>query len=127
MTDPVLEIRDLTVDYGVGAESVRAVRAVELTLHRGEVLGLAGESGSGKSTLAYGVLRLLPPPGVIRSGSVVYHQPEGDPVDVLTLSPDALRRLRWAEVAIVFQGAMNSLNPVHTVARQLGDAIAAHE
>jgi peptide/nickel transport system ATP-binding protein len=59
----VLEIRDLCVDYGVGEDAVRAVRDVTLTLHRGEVLGLAGESGSGKSTLAYGMLRLLPPPG----------------------------------------------------------------
>ncbi|HEV8557344.1 MAG TPA: ABC transporter ATP-binding protein [Actinophytocola sp.] len=124
---PVLEIRGLTVDYGVGAESVRAVRAVDLTLNRGEVLGLAGESGSGKSTLAYAMLRLLSPPGVIRGGSVVYHPVDGGPVDVLTVSPAELRLLRWAEVAIVFQGAMNSLNPVHTVAAQLTDVIAAHE
>jgi peptide/nickel transport system ATP-binding protein len=124
---PVLEISNLHVDYGLGAEAVRAVRDVSLTLHRGEVLGLAGESGSGKSTLAYGVLRLLPPPGVIRGGSVTYHPPDGEPVDVLSLPAARLRRLRWAEIAIVFQGAMNSLNPVHTVARQLTDVIAAHE
>ncbi|HEV2782339.1 MAG TPA: ABC transporter ATP-binding protein [Actinophytocola sp.] len=123
---PVLEIGDLCVDYGVGEHAVRAVRDVSLTLHRGEVLGLAGESGSGKSTLAYGMLRLLPPPGVIRRGVVTYHPAAAEPVDILSLSPAGLRRLRWAEVAIVFQGAMNSLNPVHTVAAQLGDAIAAH-
>ena len=64
----MLEIRDLNVDYGFGDEAVHAVRDVNLTLHRGEVLGLAGESGSGKSTLAYGVTRLLPPPGVITGG-----------------------------------------------------------
>ncbi|MFL6140302.1 MAG: ABC transporter ATP-binding protein [Labedaea sp.] len=124
---PVLEISHLHVDYGLGADAVRAVRDVSLTLHRGEVLGLAGESGSGKSTLAYGVLRLLPPPGVIRGGSVTYHPPDGEPVDVLSLPAARLRRLRWAEIAIVFQGAMNSLNPVHTVAKQLTDVIAAHE
>lgn len=61
--EPVLEIKDFNVDYGLGEQGVRAVRDVTLTLHRGEVLGLAGESGSGKSTLAYGVTRLLPPPG----------------------------------------------------------------
>src|SRR4051812_9033476 len=124
---PVLEISGLTVDYGIGEGSVRAVRAVDLTLHRGEVLGLAGESGSGKSTLAYGMLRLLPPPGVIRAGTVTYHPTDSASVDILTLSAAALRRLRWAEVSIVFQGAMNSLNPVHTVASQLCDVLAAHQ
>jgi peptide/nickel transport system ATP-binding protein len=124
---PVLEVRGLTVDYGLGAESVRAVRSVDLILNRGEVLGLAGESGSGKSTLAYAMLRLLNPPGVIRGGSVTYHPVDGEPVDVLSVSPAELRLLRWAEIAVVFQGAMNSLNPVHTVAAQLTDVIAAHE
>jgi peptide/nickel transport system ATP-binding protein len=127
MTQPVLEIRSLDVDYGVGEQSVSAVRDVSLTLHRGEVLGLAGESGSGKSTLAYGMLRLLPPPGVIRGGSVTYHAHGEAPVDILSLSPAQLRKLRWADIAIVFQGAMNSLNPVHTVATQLGDVISAHQ
>ncbi|MCT2584230.1 ABC transporter ATP-binding protein [Actinophytocola gossypii] len=125
--EPVLSIRNLSVDYGLGDAAVRAVRDVSLTLHRGEVLGLAGESGSGKSTLAYGMLRLLPPPGVIRGGQVTYHPRDGEPIELLSLSRKRLRRFRWAEVAIVFQGAMNSLNPVHTVATQLTDVIAAHE
>src|SRR5215203_4125671 len=101
--EPVLEIRNLNVDYGLGDRAVHAVRGVNLTLHRGEVLGLAGESGSGKSTLAYGVTRLLPPPGVIRNGEVIYHPANGEPVDVLALSPAALRACRWAETSIVFQ------------------------
>ncbi|MFK3984752.1 ABC transporter ATP-binding protein [Micromonospora sp. NPDC050397] len=127
MTRPVLEIRNLNVDYGLGDQAVRAVREVNLTLHRGEVLGLAGESGSGKSTLAYGVTRLLPPPGVISGGSVLYHPPSGEPIDIMTLSPAQLRAFRWAETSIVFQGAMNSLNPVHKVSTQLMDVIQAHE
>jgi peptide/nickel transport system ATP-binding protein len=127
MTQPVLEIRDLNVDYGLGDQAVRAVREVHLTLHRGEVLGLAGESGSGKSTLAYGITRLLPPPGVIGGGSVRYHPPDGAPTDILALSPAELRRFRWAETSIVFQGAMNSLNPVHKVSTQFLDVIKAHE
>jgi oligopeptide/dipeptide ABC transporter ATP-binding protein len=124
---PVLEIRNLDVDYGLGDEAVHAVREVNLTLHRGEVLGLAGESGSGKSTLAYGLTRLLPPPGVIRGGQVIYHPAAGEPYDVLGLSDRELRAFRWAETAIVFQGAMNSLNPVHRISTQLTDVIKAHE
>jgi peptide/nickel transport system ATP-binding protein len=127
MNEPVLEIKGLDVDYGVGAEAVHAVQDVHLTLHRGEVLGLAGESGSGKSTLAYGLTRLLPPPGVIRGGEVIYHPDDGEPYDVLQLSPKQLRDFRWAETSIVFQGAMNSLNPVHKVSTQLMDVIKAHD
>ena len=124
---PVLEIRNLNVDYGLGDRAVRAVRDVNLTLHRGEVLGLAGESGSGKSTLAYGLTRLLAPPGVITGGEVIYHPAEGEPYDVLGLSDNGLRQFRWAETAIVFQGAMNSLNPVHKISTQLTDVLKAHD
>ncbi|MFD1148513.1 ABC transporter ATP-binding protein [Saccharothrix hoggarensis] len=127
MTDAVLEIRGLNVDYGLGDEAVHAIRDVDLTLHRGEVLGLAGESGSGKSTLAYGLTRLLPPPGVITSGEVLYHTDGGAPVDVLRMTHAELRKFRWAETAIVFQGAMNSLNPVHRISTQLTDVIQAHD
>ena len=125
--EPVLELRNLSVDYGAGDDAVHAVRGVDLTLHRGEVLGLAGESGSGKSTLAYGMTRLLPPPGVVAGGQVIYHAPDGEPVDVLRLTDGELRRFRWAQTAIVFQGAMNSLNPVHRIRTQLLDVIKAHE
>nr|WSZ98680.1 ABC transporter ATP-binding protein [Streptomyces sp. NBC_00857] len=132
--NPVLTMRGLTVDYGTGAGAVRALRDIDLTLHRGEVLGLAGESGSGKSTLAYAVTRLLSPPGVITGGDVHYHPPAARngteaapaPVDLLALSPRELRAFRWQELSIVFQGAMNSLNPVHTVHSQLTDVLKAH-
>ncbi|MEV6595838.1 ABC transporter ATP-binding protein [Actinoplanes sp. NPDC051346] len=125
--EPVLEITNLNVDYGLGDQAVHAVRDVNLTLHRGEVLGLAGESGSGKSTLAYGLTRLLAPPGVISGGKVVYHPLDAEPYDVLGLDDDGLRRFRWAQTAIVFQGAMNSLNPVHKISTQLTDVLRAHE
>src|SRR3954463_6806688 len=127
MKPPVLEIKNLDVDYGLGDQAVQAVRDVNLTLHRGEVLGLAGESGSGKSTLAYGVTRLLAPPGVVTGGEVIYHAEQGEPYDVLGLSDRDLRAFRWAELAIVFQGAMNSLNPVHKISLQLTDVLRAHE
>jgi peptide/nickel transport system ATP-binding protein len=125
--EPVLEIRNLNVDYGLGDRAVHAVRDVNLTLHKGEVLGLAGESGSGKSTLAYGLTRLLAPPGVVTGGQVIYHPPTGAAYDVLGLSDRELRAWRWAETAIVFQGAMNSLNPVHKISTQLTDVLKAHE
>ena len=127
MTPPVLEIKNLNVDYGLGDQAVHAVSDVTLTLHQGEVLGLAGESGSGKSTLAYGLTRLLPPPGIVRSGSVIYHPHDSAPIDIMKLTPQQLREFRWAETSIVFQGAMNSLNPVHKVSTQLLDVIKAHE
>ena len=123
----LLRVENLNIAFGLGDQAVHVVRDVGLTLHRGEVLGLAGESGSGKSTLAYGLTRLLPPPGVIHSGSVVYYPPGGEPVDILTLSAHQLRAFRWAEMSIVFQGAMNSLNPVHTVSTQLIDVLKAHD
>ncbi|WP_326679874.1 ABC transporter ATP-binding protein [Streptomyces sp. NBC_01237] len=124
--EPVLTISGLNVDYGTGRDAVHALRDIDLTLHRGEVLGLAGESGSGKSTLAYAVTRLLSPPGVITGGDVRYHRPGGDSIDILSLPPEKLRAFRWQELSIVFQGAMNSLNPVHTVHSQLTDVLKAH-
>jgi peptide/nickel transport system ATP-binding protein len=125
----VLEISGLCVEYGEGPQAVRAVIDVDLVLHRGEVVGLAGESGSGKSTLAYGATRLLRPPGVITGGSVLFHPDRDRPeltIDLLDAGIDELRRLRWQELAIVLQSAMNALNPVLTVATQLNDTLAAH-
>ncbi|GAB3904654.1 ABC transporter ATP-binding protein [Kibdelosporangium lantanae] len=127
MSDVVLDIRNLDVDYGLGDQSVHAVQDVNLRLHRGEVLGLAGESGSGKSTLAYGLTRLLPPPGVVAGGEVIYHHENGETSDILRMTDRELRAFRWAETAIVFQGAMNSLNPVHKISVQMTDVIKAHD
>jgi peptide/nickel transport system ATP-binding protein len=124
--DTLLEVGNLSVDYGAGRRALHAVDGVSLALHRGEVLGIAGESGSGKSTLAYAMNRLLRPPGVITSGSVRYHPRQGPPVDILGLSDEELRRFRWAEVAMVFQSAMNALNPVLSLRAQITDVLAAH-
>jgi oligopeptide/dipeptide ABC transporter ATP-binding protein len=124
---PVLDIDDLSVVYRTAAGDVRAVEHVSLALHPGEVVGLAGESGSGKSTLAYGACRLLRPPGVITGGSVRYRSSRIEaPVDILERSPRELRELRWREIAIVFQSAMNALNPVLRIRDQLLDVIEAH-
>jgi oligopeptide/dipeptide ABC transporter ATP-binding protein len=125
--DTVLEIRDLSVVYRTPGGDVRAVDKVNIDLAAGEVIGLAGESGSGKSTLVYGASRLLRAPALITSGSVRYAgRRVTRPVDVLTMKPDELRRLRWREIAIVFQSAMNALNPVLNVRDQLLDVMRAH-
>jgi peptide/nickel transport system ATP-binding protein len=125
VTDPVLTIDDFSVDY-LGARTTHAVKNVSLTLGRGEVLGLAGESGCGKSTLAYGVTRLLKPPALITSGSATFHSREGTSIDLATLGGADLRAFRWDKVSMVFQGAMNSLNPVISVQDQLEDIFKAH-
>ncbi len=132
---PLLEVKHLSVDYQAGSGTVHAVNDVSFTLWRGEILGLAGESGSGKSTLAYAISRLLNPPALITNGEVRYYPPAGraavgapsaESIDVLRLSPAQLRAFRWNDLAIVFQSAMNALNPVMTVGAQIMDVLAAH-
>jgi peptide/nickel transport system ATP-binding protein len=124
----VLEISDLSIAYRTADGDVRAVEHVDLALAPGETVGLAGESGSGKSTLALGACRLLRPPAVITGGSVVYRgsrmPPEG--VELLEADTRSIRALRWREISIVFQSAMNALNPVLRVRDQLGDVLDAH-
>jgi peptide/nickel transport system ATP-binding protein len=123
----VLAIEDFSVVYRTPAGDVRAVNRVNLALRAGEVVGLAGESGSGKSTLAYAACRLLRPPALITGGSVRYQgRRSASPVDMVQLSRKDLRRLRWREIAIVFQSAMNALNPVLNVRDQLLDVMHAH-
>jgi len=119
---PLLDVRDLTVDYMTPRGPARAVDHVSLALAPGEVLGLAGESGCGKSTLAFAVTRLIKPPGLISGGQIIFRGR-----DVLTLSPNELRAFRWGDVSIVFQSAMNALNPVLNLGAQLADTIMAHD
>ncbi|MGH2562829.1 MAG: ABC transporter ATP-binding protein [Thermomicrobiales bacterium] len=118
---PILEIKDLQVHFPTPRGPVRAVDGVSLTLHPGERLGLIGESGSGKSTIALAVMRLIKPPGEIVDGEILL-----DGTDLLRLSEEELRRTRLSEVALVTQGAMNSLNPVIRIRPQLIDAMEAH-
>jgi len=123
--DPVLTIQDFSVDY-LGAVTTHAVRDVSLTLGRSEILGLAGESGCGKSTLAYGITRLLKPPALITSGHALFHSREGDTIDLSTLGGEDLRAFRGDKISMVFQGAMNSLNPVINVQAQIEDIFTTH-
>jgi peptide/nickel transport system ATP-binding protein len=121
----VLSVEDLTVVYEVD-EPVTAVRGATLSLAAGEILGLAGESGCGKTTLAYAINRLHKPPARIASGSITFHDKDGSDVDILSLDDDALRTFRWDKLSMVFQGAMNALNPVTTIRAQLDDTLRAH-
>ncbi len=121
MTEPLLSVRDLCVDYVTDRGLVRAVDEVSFDVGRGEIVGIAGESGSGKSTLAQAILRILPSPAVISRGQVLL---EGR--DLLAADEAELRELRWKRVAIVFQSAMDALNPVLTVGEQIIDTMLAH-
>lgn len=107
----LLTISDLSVTYEVDPP-VKAVSDVSLELRRGEVLGLAGESGCGKSTLAYAVQRLLKPPAVIDSGTVVFHSHDKGDIVINELDDRQMRDFRWDQCSMVFQGAMNALSPV---------------
>ncbi|MEV8255130.1 ABC transporter ATP-binding protein [Rhodoglobus sp. NPDC076762] len=125
MGESLLSVRDFSVVYDVDPP-VEAVTNVNIDLHRGEILGLAGESGCGKTTLAYGVQRLLKAPAVITSGSVVFHDSSGEDIEINALEPEEMRRFRWDKISMVFQGAMNSLNPVATIGSQLEDVFEVH-
>ena len=124
-TDAVLTARDVSIEYEVDPP-VKAVRNVSLTLHRGEILGLAGESGCGKTTLAYGLNRLLKAPALMTSGEITFHDREGTDIDIVALEKDGLRAFRWDKISMVFQGAMNSLNPVISVKAQIFDVFDTH-
>ncbi|CAN5837718.1 dipeptide/oligopeptide/nickel ABC transporter permease/ATP-binding protein [soil metagenome] len=117
-----LRVENLSVSFESEAGPQRAVDRLSFELTRGETVGLVGESGSGKTTTALALLRLLPPGGRIESGRVLL----GD-VDVLGLSAKELRALRWSRMSIVFQGAMNALNPVRNVGDQVAEAVRVHE
>ncbi|MDT0327489.1 ABC transporter ATP-binding protein [Nocardiopsis lambiniae] len=116
----LLDVRDLRVTYRSGGVEVPAVRGVDLSLDPGDTVGLAGESGSGKSTIALALLRLLPD-GTRVTGRVAV---AGE--DVLTMRWGRLRAVRWAEAAIVFQGAMHSLNPVRRIGDQIAEPLLVH-
>lgn len=123
--DAVLTARNVSIEYEVDPP-VKAVRDVSLTLNRGEILGLAGESGCGKTTLAYGMNRLLKAPALMTGGEIVFHDRDGHDIDIVALDGDGLRAFRWDKISMVFQGAMNSLNPVISVRAQIFDIFDTH-
>jgi peptide/nickel transport system ATP-binding protein len=121
VSTPLLDIRGLCVEYLTPTGPVRAAEDVWLSISPGQIVGLAGESGCGKSTVAHAIMRLLRPPALITGGQVLV---DGD--DVLDMDDEELARLRWRKVALVFQSAMNALNPVMKVGDQIADVIIHH-
>jgi peptide/nickel transport system permease protein len=123
ISPPLLQVSNLSIEYKINEQSAaRAVDNVSFTLQRGEVLGVVGESGCGKTTLMLGLLRLLPAAGRIVNGSIDF-----DGHNLITLTDDEMNDVRWKGISIIFQGAMNALNPVKTVGAQIIEAIRLHD
>ena len=131
----LLEIKDLKVSFPLDEGTVRAVEGVNLTMRRGEVLGVVGESGCGKSITAHSVLRIIPYPGRIDTGQILFHGADqsggnGDGVvDLATLNPTGseIRNIRGKDIAMIFQEPMSSFSPVHTIGSQIMEAILLHQ
>jgi peptide/nickel transport system ATP-binding protein len=117
-TAPLLVVENLKTHFTMESGTVHAVDGVSFRLDQGEALGIAGESGCGKTTTALSLVRILPPNASIVDGSIKLWG-----IDLVQKSDDALRRYRWREIAIVFQGAMNALNPVHRIRDQIAEPL----
>jgi oligopeptide/dipeptide ABC transporter ATP-binding protein len=120
--ETILEIKDLTVHFPISIGTVRAVEGVNLTLERGEVMGLVGESGCGKSTLGFSILRLLRPPGRIVRGRILYHGK-----DIVQMTEGELLSLRGSKIAMIFQDPLTSLNPLFRIDDQFTETLLTHE
>ncbi|KJY69943.1 sugar ABC transporter ATP-binding protein [Vibrio coralliilyticus] len=120
--DPIIQVRDLCVDYITDNGDFRAVKSVSFDIGKGEIFGLAGESGCGKSTIAFAINRLHKPPAFISEGQIHF-----DGQDLLKLSDRQINAIRWSEIAMVFQSAMNSLNPVLPIQEQFADVLRHHK
>ena len=126
MSDPVLRVDDLHVGYRIGDAEVEIVSGVSFALQRGEALGLAGESGCGKTTTSLAILQLLDP-FLQRFSGTIDLTTENGIVHIHRRTERGMRDLRWAEISLVFQGALNALDPMQRISRQIGDAIRLHD
>jgi len=122
MNESVLRVEELKVYYWTERGPIKAVDGVSLSVNKGERFGIVGESGCGKSTTAMSILRLIKPPGSIEGGRVAL-----DGTDILRLTEEEMRKVRWSRISLIPQGAMNSLNPVMRVGNQIEDAITTHD
>ena len=122
MSDHLLEIKDLYVQYNTDEAVVHAVNGMNLTLEKGEALGIVGETGAGKSTTALSILKLLPAKvGEIKSGTILY-----DGIDIIHADNKTMREIRGARVAMIFQDPMSSLNPILTIGDQIHEVLDLH-
>jgi ABC-type dipeptide/oligopeptide/nickel transport system ATPase component len=128
ISDPVLSVRDLRVDFTTLYGITRAVRGISFDLPRGKTLALVGESGSGKSVTSYSILRLIQKPGEITGGQILLRPKAGPPVDVVQLGPrsEELYKVRGGKVSMIFQEPMTALSPVHTIGDQVIEAVLLH-
>lgn len=117
----MIDVRNLTVRYGPRESCVRALESINLTVEEGSIFGIVGESGSGKSTLAMTIMRLLPKSGVVEDGQIMFNGR-----DLLSLPDSEFRGLRGATLSLVFQGAMNTLNPLIRIDEQVAEPLMLH-
>ncbi|MFB6121583.1 MAG: ABC transporter ATP-binding protein [Halobacteriaceae archaeon] len=124
-SDPVLEVENATVSYEMSRGRARVLNDVSLTVERGETLGIVGESGSGKTLFGSTILDAVEDPGQL-SGDIIYHPEEGESVNIPQLEAGDLRRVRWEEISIVFQGAMSAFNPTQPLRVHFEETLDAH-
>jgi oligopeptide/dipeptide ABC transporter ATP-binding protein len=124
--DVILEVRDASVTFDMDRGESRVLDEVSMDLRRGEVLGVVGESGSGKSMFADSILDAIIDPGQL-SGEIIYHPDDGEPFNVLELSDEELKALRWEEISMVFQGALSAFNPSIKLREHFHETLEAHD
>ena len=122
MNNPIISVKNLSVEYITGIKPVQAVRNVSFEINSGEIFGLVGESGSGKSTVVQAMMRILPPPALISKGNVFINNE-----DIMAASEADIINFRWKKISIVMQSALNALNPVLSVREQIHDVLKIHK
>lgn len=123
--DTIIEMRNTNVSFDMSRGRARVLNGIDIEIERGETLGIAGESGSGKSMFARALLDSVSDPGILQ-GNITYYPEDGDPVNILELSSGDLNRVRWEEIAMVFQGAMSSFNPTTKIETHFVETLEAH-